>query len=233
MRRAMVVAMLATVALVTPATATEPEIAGLGCDAGVSYSSDGSDWVLEIHGGPIAVPDADTVTLTCTAKAGSATLATTTGSGPSVAVAPPEPFTATADSIAVCTRVTVTRGATTTDYYWDHPNARYTTDAGAGCGPYACILTRVSCGEPDPIRILREYLGPVLEELERAGDDLQRYVWSIVGPLAEDAYLVAEAAICAALLEFPDQPGLVETDEQGDAYVGGTLVWDCPPYAGS
>lgn len=180
----------------------------------------GSTWTGEVDGGPVAAPGAAAVTLTCSihvgndTHAGAAAVTETSVTGPGVTALEPRPVTFQAeewDVVVGCTAATVDG----TTWYWD--GGAWTPDGTAGCT--APLWPPVQpWPAPEPV------------------DEVAGYAWCVVfGTTRErttcDSSRMLDAVVCAALLAArPGVGGVLDIRPDGDAYVAGEWVWDCPPY---
>jgi hypothetical protein len=232
--RALVALAVTALALVAPAAhATDPAPTGTGCR--LTSINDGAGHMTgELNGGPVVAPGF-TVTLRCSVHvgnfdhSGSAVVSESSAPGPGVAVLEPRavsfPYGPDDFFVEVCTEATV--GATT----WYRDDSGWTTDPGASCGGNDIHWLAHAPGSllPPGLRALYEtavdgalclvfgdlcdFIGPFLDEVAGAS---ATYVDPILCPL-----FVAAA---------PGVPGVVDIHPDGDLYVAGTFVWDCPPY---
>ena len=104
----------------------------------------------------------------------------------------------------LCTRFS--DGATT--YYYDAPTRAWTTNPSS-----ACALT-ISAGTDDPV------FDPVFGLLDTVADTLTEIKVSVGDPVACPVLAALAGAYTGLLLITP----------QGDVYLNGEAVWDCPPY---
>jgi hypothetical protein len=217
--RKLAFAALLAVALgpVTPVHATEPLPTGTGC--GVSSVSEDPVAPSRRRGlmssAPVAAASVDplanpvAITLTCTLHVfGTAPdpAIEASGSGTAVAVVAPTAVTYTVgewDTVAVCStaRITDANGETSTWYLSDDNDMWYPYDVG--CDGYKCLVLGADCD----------------------------YTLALVAWLFDHSGALDDR-LCPLLASLsPGVPGVVDVDPTGDTYVGGELVWDCPPYS--
>ena len=168
------------------------------------------EWAGEFHGGPFSAVDLagdqPTVTLTCSLLFGHDTthedtpVTSRSEPGAVVAVVPPTPVTAT--DPAGTRRIAVCTKVTLA--YAGGATADLYLDDWTG---EFSTDPGVPCGPP-----------PCLH----SGCDLESNVQRLVADHVDPP-------LCEQLTGVPDQPGVVETGPDGDLYVLGEWVWDCPP----
>ncbi|HVF06377.1 MAG TPA: hypothetical protein VNA20_16160 [Frankiaceae bacterium] len=201
-----------------------------GCDVAAAASDPGDPArVTGIVYGYIAVADVRgqgaatpaSVTLTCSVQSASYAHAspddfTAVGSGTNAAAVAPQAFSVPAPpdgyALGLCARVDVT-DADGTRTYWAHgQNGMWYSDFQGTCsGAPQCLAYGSNCVW---------YLA-FAEWLADRGDvnpDLKP-VWDAVDP-----------TVCAALVAHAPGTDPVEIRGDGDVYVAGELLWDCPPY---
>jgi hypothetical protein len=233
MRKLALTAVLAL--LLGPGAAARATTEPLPTDTGCSFSSvahdavDGGRYHGVIHSGPVAAaalpPPADplanpvSLTVICTLHVEFGPTPdpaiTASGSGTVVAAVAPTAVSYNAtdlDTVAVCTTAVLTdaHGATYTYSQSDNNGMWYQGDGG-GCDGAHCLEAGPDCSYEIALVLL------VLDQ-----------VW----PVAYTATGAIDDATCSQLPALsPGVPGVVDVAPDGDTYVGGEFVADCPPYA--
>ena len=173
--------------------------------------------VADVRGLGAATPA--TVTLTCSIQTASYAHsapddATATGSGVNGAVVAPVPFSVPKPgpwrAVAVCSRVDVTDADGTRSYWLNSQNGMwYRRDYGTCNGAPQCLAYGRDCVWDVAFA---EWVA------DRTGVT-PGLVWDVVDPV-----------VCAVLKAYAPGTYPVEIRSDGDVYVAGELVWDCPPY---
>lgn len=191
----------------------------------------GDSWQGEIDGGPVVATGGEPVALTCAVHVNGplhsdpAAVSLTGPRLPGLGVVAPAPVSFHVDrfdSVVVCTSATV--GSTT--WYWD--GGAWSGDSGTACPgndpywPWSAVPWDVVPWEEVP-----------------GSRSAICLAFSVIGPgsydclpmLYEDLSVV-DRVLCANLVALDlDIPGVVDTRADGDLWVLGGHVWDCPPYA--
>ena len=229
MRRLLLaVAALALVPATTSYAGSEPlPVVSTGCDYTVAVQdpNDATRLTGVLYGSVVVadLPSRDgaggnpsTVTLTCSIQSASYRHYdpddfTATGSGVNGAVVAPAAFSVPAPAdgpLGVCERVDVT-DANGTHTYWRHSqNGTWAqSDFWPTCsGAPQCLALGSNCNG---------FLA-LVEWAAQYGVDLSG---------------VADGTLCPYLAaQSPGVPGVVDVTADGDVYIAGEWVWDCPPY---
>jgi hypothetical protein len=204
---------------VTPATAAEPTTPP---DQTCSFTSvtDPSPEAGEnaqfgyIDGGPIL----QNGTITCTIQVGGA-FHSSANNGASASATGTNGFTYLPPTLVsyssppltpvyLCTQFTDTDNVT---WYWDDIPGDWTTDPNSDCG------LAISGGTSDPI------FDPVFELIDTIFDLLTQVEKDVIDPVVCPALALLDDIV-------PDVAGVLEIQDDGDLYVAGEFIWDCPPY---
>ena len=215
MRIALAAALVVAASLAAPAAASEPG----PLDGSCGYMSTRDPRPESSYDGQVgylySTPIWQDGTVTCTIKSGFlATHADAYELGTSVSatgtlgvtVLPPTPvaFVAHPWLTVLCTQFTDSADVT---WYLDGSTGEWTTDPDVGCD------LAISASTEDP------FLDPFWDMLKTLGEMLDDAVATGVEP-----------AVCPALAALPPgTPPLVDVRSDGDTYVAGDLVLDCPP----
>ena len=215
MRTALVALTALLAGLTIPAAnAAVDDPGGVGCSfaAITDPTAEPGTFTGVLSGGPLVITDSTTNlpgsgTLTCHIQVN---VADHTGTGPSVSghgtgvvTAGPGEVSLTAgadDNIYVC--MEFTDDSTGTTYYWDPVHGTWSTSNRGPCG-LAGVAQQLMC-------TVGSFTCAVYQAFKR--DNLDPLVCPILWSLA------------------PGVPGVVDIGADGDLYVGGSYLYDCPPY---
>jgi hypothetical protein len=234
--RSLALAALAALAVTTAPLAPAHAAAGppattSPCSVVTVDGSAASGEEVAVFSGRVAAPGAAAVSVRCSLHAdndthdGPAVAEATGGPTPHAAAIPVAVTTHPYDETAVeylCGEATVDG----TTWYWT--GLGWSTAAGSGCGVLVNLsdcLAYGSCGQ-------WEYV---------PWDDVP---WDSVPPALQPAVAFVrceafafdrvgcpDAAVCPYLAALaPGEPGVVDIRPDGDLYVAGQSIWDCPPY---
>ncbi len=231
--RALVALAVTALALVTPAAhAADPAPTGPGCRLTSVRTAEGT-FTGELDGGPLAAPGS-TISMRCSVHvnnfdhSGSAVVSESSAPGLGVTVLEPRavsyPYGPDDYYLQVCTEATV--GATTWYLDW----SGWTTDPGAGCGGNAVtwlVQTGRSAVPPELQPLYDDAVGLLCLLFGDACDSLGPFL----DRLADASATYVDPLLCPLFVAAaPGVPGVVDIRPDGDVYVAGTAVWDCPPY---
>ncbi|HWL37814.1 MAG TPA: hypothetical protein VNQ77_16630 [Frankiaceae bacterium] len=214
-RPASVCALVLATSFAAPGSAAQPGPLDVGCGftsvTDPRPESSYSGQLGYLHGGPVT----QSGTLTCTIKVDVATHAapyvhgtSASATGTGVTVLPPTVAAYVLPPLSsayLCDEFTGTDGVT---WYWNGDTSQWTTDANASCS------LSVSASTPDPA--------------------FENPVSVVVDTLLDLVDLVDQAGapvVCPVLASLaPGVPPAVDVRSDGDTYVAGARLLDCPPW---
>lgn len=214
--RRTVLAAVVTLAAIGPAGAAQAE-GPEGAPCAMVFRERDAVTEVVLAGGPVAA----TGTLTCTVQLGSgvhsgADTVSASATGVGVVVLQPTGvwYPPTTQRAYLCTQFTPALGA---PLYWTPTSdglGEWSTDPGGPCGGVGAFAVQAV---EDLVQIVVDIY-----------HDLCSVDLCIPPPWWSDRVL--DPTVCPILSSFPSTVPFVVIDQQGDVYVDGDLVWDCPPY---